>query len=83
MGSSPDAYLPHWTGIGPVYAWVRGSGNSTVEVEDLELDNEDDPLEDPEAVHELHDRLIKIRVAGVSGFESIRGLFPRLRTTPY
>jgi hypothetical protein len=36
MGSSPDAYLPHWTGIGPVYAWVRGSGNSTVEVEDLD-----------------------------------------------
>jgi hypothetical protein len=30
---------------------------------DQEPDDEDDPLEDPEAVHELHDRLIEIRRA--------------------
>jgi hypothetical protein len=32
-----------------------------VDVDDQEPDEDDDPLEDPEAVHELHDRLIEIR----------------------
>jgi hypothetical protein len=36
-----------------------------VDVEDQapDVDEDDDPLEDPEAVHELHDRLIEIRSA--------------------
>jgi hypothetical protein len=38
------------------------AGDKPVDVDDQEPDQEDDdPLEDPEAVHELHDRLIEIR----------------------
>jgi hypothetical protein len=38
------------------------AGEKPVDVGDQEPDQEDDdPLEDPEAVHELHDRLIEIR----------------------
>jgi hypothetical protein len=33
----------------------------TSDVDDQNLDEDDDPLEDPEAVHELHDHLIEIR----------------------
>jgi hypothetical protein len=36
-------------------------GEKPVDIDDQELDEEHDPLEDPEAVHELHDRLIEIR----------------------
>jgi hypothetical protein len=40
------------------------AGGRPVDVGDREPDDpEDDPLEDPEAVHELHDRLIEIRRA--------------------
>jgi len=41
------------------------AGEKPVDVDDQELDDDenDDPLEDPEAVHELHDRLIEIRRA--------------------
>jgi hypothetical protein len=38
-----------------------GAGETPVSVDDQEPDEDDDPLEDPEAVHELHDRLIEIR----------------------
>jgi hypothetical protein len=38
------------------------AGHDVVDVDDQELDD-DDPDEDPEAVHELHDRLIEIRHA--------------------
>jgi hypothetical protein len=37
------------------------AGTKPVDVDDQEPDEDDDPLEDPEAVHELHDRLIEIR----------------------
>jgi hypothetical protein len=37
------------------------AGEKPVDVVDQDLDEDDDPLEDPEAVHELHDRLIEIR----------------------
>jgi hypothetical protein len=39
--------------------------SKSVNVDDQEpnVDEDDDPLEDPEAVHELHDRLIEIRRA--------------------
>jgi hypothetical protein len=37
------------------------SSEQVGEVDDQEPDDEDDPDEDPEAVHELHDRLIEIR----------------------
>ncbi len=41
------------------------AGETPVDVDDQEpdQDEDDDPLEDPEAVHELHDRLIEIRRA--------------------
>jgi hypothetical protein len=39
------------------------AGTKPDDVDDQELDEDDDPLEDPEAVHELHDRLIEIRRA--------------------
>jgi hypothetical protein len=40
------------------------AGDTPVDVGDEEpADQDDDPLEDPEAVHELHDRLIEIRRA--------------------
>jgi hypothetical protein len=41
------------------------AGKKSVDVDDREpdQDEDDDPLEDPEAVHELHDRLIEIRRA--------------------
>jgi hypothetical protein len=41
------------------------AGDTPVDVGDQEPDDDhdDDPLEDPEAVHELHDRLIEIRRA--------------------
>jgi hypothetical protein len=39
------------------------AGEKPVEVNDQEPDEDDDPLEDPEAIHELHDRLIEIRRA--------------------
>jgi hypothetical protein len=41
------------------------SAGDRVDVDDQELDDDqdDDPTEDPEAVHELHDRLIEIRRA--------------------
>jgi Mg2+ and Co2+ transporter CorA len=34
-----------------------------VDVDTVDLDNDENPDEDPEAVHELHDRLIEIRRA--------------------
>jgi hypothetical protein len=37
------------------------AGETPVDGDDQEPDEDDDPLEDPEAVHELHDRLIEIR----------------------
>jgi hypothetical protein len=37
------------------------AGEKPVDVGDQEPGDDDDPLEDPEAVHELHDRLIEIR----------------------
>jgi len=40
------------------------AGDKPVDVDDQNHDQEDDdPLEDPDAVHELHDRLIEIRRA--------------------
>jgi hypothetical protein len=39
------------------------AGEKPVDGDDHEPDKDDDPLEDPEAVHELHDRLIEIRRA--------------------
>jgi hypothetical protein len=39
------------------------AGTKPDEVDDQELDEDHDPFEDPEAVHELHDRLIEIRRA--------------------
>jgi hypothetical protein len=43
----------------------RAAGDKLVDISDQEPDDDqhDDPLEDPEAVHELHDRLIEIRRA--------------------
>jgi hypothetical protein len=42
----------------------RAAGDTPVDVGDVDevgQEDDDDPLEDPEAVHELHDRLIEIR----------------------
>ena len=55
----------------PAAPAVEAAGHDTpsvgerVDVDDQELDDaqDDDPGEDPEAVHELHDRLIEIRRA--------------------
>jgi hypothetical protein len=56
----PPALEAHAEGHEPPPA----AGDKAVDVDDQELDeDDDDPLEDPEAVHELHDRLIEIRRA--------------------
>jgi hypothetical protein len=60
---APAPALEATAALPAVHDQPPAADDKPVEVDDQEPDENDDPLEDPEAVHELHDRLIEIRRA--------------------